>query len=167
AFFAWLEANAAAVLGRDTAALRYVVERCCRLKADVVEKDEREETGLRMVLNYGHTFAHAFETVTGYGAWLHGEAVAAGMVCASRLAERRGLIPRELTERQLRLLRRFGLPVGPQRWPVQDLIGVMRNDKKSVAGRLRLVLPRSCGDVALFDDISEAEVSEALEASFT
>ena len=66
--------------------------RCCRLKADVVEQDEREETGLRAVLNYGHTFAHAFETVGGYGAWLHGEAVAAGMVCASRLAERRGLI---------------------------------------------------------------------------
>ena len=78
---------------REPDAVRHIVARCCRLKADVVEKDEREETGLRAVLNYGHTFAHAFETVGGYGTWLHGEAVAAGMVCASRLAERRGLIP--------------------------------------------------------------------------
>ena len=74
--------------------------RCCQLKADVVEKDEREETGLRMVLNYGHTFAHAFETVSGYGTWLHGEAVAAGMVCASRLAEQRGWTPKEVEARE-------------------------------------------------------------------
>ena len=82
--------------------------RCARaaLKADVVEKDEREETGLRAVLNYGHTFAHAFETVGGYGAWLHGEAVAAGMVCASRLAERRGLDRGRRHRRQVELLKR-------------------------------------------------------------
>ena len=79
-FFAWLEANADAVLRARPAGGRHVVARSCRLKADVVEQDEREETGLRAVLNYGHTFAHAFETVGGYGAWLHGEAVAAGMV---------------------------------------------------------------------------------------
>src|SRR5262249_25363312 len=83
-FFAWQEANAEAVLARDAEAVRHVVARSCRLKADVVEKDEREETGLRAVLNYGHTFAHAFETVGGYGSWLHGEAVSAGMLCASR-----------------------------------------------------------------------------------
>src|SRR5437870_9299322 len=116
-FFAWLEANVDAVLVREPAAVRHVVERCCRLKAGVVEKDEREETGLRMVLNYGHTFAHAFETAGGYGTWLHGEAVAAGMVCAGRLAERLGLIPNDLTERQVRLLTAFGLPVAPKDWP--------------------------------------------------
>ena len=82
------------VLAREPEAVRHIVGRSCRLKADVVERDERETTGLRAVLNYGHTFAHAFETVGGYGTWLHGEAVAAGMVCASRLAERRGLIDR-------------------------------------------------------------------------
>src|SRR5205823_4410517 len=118
-FFAWLEANAEAVLRREPAAVRAVVARSCRLKADVGEKDEREETGLRAVLNYGHTFAHAFETVGGYGAWLHGEAVSAGMVCASRLAGRRGLVSAEVTERQVRLLARFGLPVAPKRWPVE------------------------------------------------
>ena len=161
-FFAWLEANADAVLARDAGAVRHVVARSCRLKADVVEKDEREETGLRAVLNYGHTFAHAFETVGGYGAWLHGEAVAAGMACASRLAERRGLVPADVTERQTRLLARFGLPVAPKAWPADDLLAVMRNDKKNVAGRLRLVLPTRLGEVALFDDVPEDEVRSAL-----
>jgi len=87
--------------------LGYVIARCCRLKADVVEKDEREETGLRAVLNYGHTFAHAFETLTGYGQLLHGEAVAIGMLCASRLAERLGRIDAEATRRQRELLEEF------------------------------------------------------------
>jgi 3-dehydroquinate synthase len=162
-FFAWQEANADAVLRRDPEAVRHVVARSCRLKADVVEKDEREETGLRAVLNYGHTFAHAFETVGGYGAWLHGEAVSAGMVCASRLAERRGLIPAEATARQVRLLERFGLPTAPKRWPAERLVQVMRSDKKNVAGRLRLVLPRRLGEVALFDDVPEDEVRRGLE----
>ena len=102
--------------------MRNIVARCCRLKADVVEQDEREETGLRAVLNYGHTFAHAFETVGGYGSWLHGEAVAAGMVCASRLAEKQGLIEGQVTARQKQLLEHFGLPTAPRRWPVEDLL---------------------------------------------
>src|SRR5215471_18801336 len=108
-FFAYLEADAEAVLARAPDAVRHVVARCCRLKADIVERDEREETGLRAVLNYGHTFAHAFETVGGYGALLHGEAVAAGMACAARLVEERGLIPRDVRVRQDMLLNRFGL----------------------------------------------------------
>jgi 3-dehydroquinate synthase len=162
-FFIWQEENTDAILRREPEAVRYVVARSCRLKADVVERDEREETGLRSVLNYGHTFAHAFETVGGYGAWLHGEAVSAGMVCASRLAERRGLIPAEVTARQVRLLERFGLPAAPKRWPVEDLVKVMRSDKKNVAGRLRLVLPRRLGAVALFDDVPEDDVRRVLE----
>jgi 3-dehydroquinate synthase len=162
-FFAYLERNAAAILARDAECIRHVVARSCRLKADVVERDEREETGLRVVLNYGHTFAHAFETVGGYGTWLHGEAVAAGMVCASRLAERRGLIDADITERQIRLLRTFGLPIAPERWPLDDLIVAMRSDKKTVGGRLRFVLPKRLGEVALFDDVPEEEVRRVLE----
>jgi 3-dehydroquinate synthase len=162
-FFGWQEANAEAVLRRDPEAVRHVVARSCRLKADVVEQDEREETGLRAVLNYGHTFAHAFETVGGYGAWLHGEAVSAGMACASRLAERRGLIAADVTARQVRLLQRFGLPVAPKRWPAEELMRVMRSDKKNVAGRLRLVLPRRLGEVGLFDDVPEEDVRRVLE----
>src|SRR6185295_2675151 len=95
----------------DSQVLRTVIAKSCRLKADVVEKDERELTGLRAVLNYGHTFCHAIEAVAGYGEWLHGEAVAIGMVCASKLAESLGRIDAELTDRQIRLLTRLGLPV--------------------------------------------------------
>src|SRR5205814_6574414 len=129
-FFAWLEANADAVLARDPAAVRHVVTRSCRLKADVVEQDEFETTGLRAALNYGHTFAHAFEAVGGYGAWLHGEAVAAGMVCAARLVEKLGLIDAGVTRCQVRLLDAFGLPTTPKPGrATDDLLAVMRRDK--------------------------------------
>ncbi len=160
--FTYLEEHGEAVLRQESEAVRHVVARSCRLKADVVEKDERELTGLRAILNYGHTFAHAFETVAGYGAWLHGEAVAAGMVCASRLAERRGLISAEVTSRQVRLLESLGLPVAPESWPIDDLLAVMRSDKKNEAGKLRFVLPRRLGEVALFDDVPEDDVRAVL-----
>ncbi len=150
-------------MARQPEAVRHVVLRCCRLKADVVEQDEREETGRRAVLNYGHTFAHAFETAADYGGWLHGEAVAAGMVCASRLAERLGLIGADLTARQVRLLERFGLPTRPEAWPVEQLLATMRSDKKALAGRLRFVLPRRLGEVELFDDVPEADVRAVLQ----
>jgi len=164
--FAWLEANADAVLQQKPDAVRHIVTRSCQLKADVVEKDEREETGLRAILNYGHTFAHAFETVGGYGAWLHGEAVSAGMLCASRLAERRGLIGPEITERQRRLLERFGLPTRPLTWPVDNLIETMRGGKKAEAGQLRFVLPRRLGEARLFADVPENEVRQTLSEMF-
>jgi 3-dehydroquinate synthase len=162
-FFCFLEQAGADILTRDPAAIQRIVLRSCELKAQVVEKDEREETGLRAVLNYGHTFAHAFETAGGYGHWLHGEAVAAGMVCASRLAERRGLIPPGITERQVRLLQKFGLPTAPERWPVDDLLATMRKDKKAVAGRMRFILPTRLGEVALFDDVPEDDVRAVLD----
>ena len=162
-FFADVEGRARALIAREASAIRQVVARCCELKARVVEQDEREETGLRAVLNYGHTFAHAFENAAGYGSWLHGEAVAAGMVCASRLAERRGLIGSESTLRQVRLLEAFALPTAPQRWPIDALIQTMRSDKKSLNGGLRFILPRRFGEVALFDDVPEADVRQVLK----
>jgi 3-dehydroquinate synthase len=160
--FAFLEAQAKAILDRDAETLRHIIARCCRLKASVVEKDEREETGLRAILNYGHTFGHAFETVAGYGKWLHGEAVAAGMICAGRLAECRGLIPPEVARRQERLLQAFGLPTAPQRWPADQLLAAMRQDKKSRAGKLRLILPSRLGEAILIEDAAEAEVLDVL-----
>jgi 3-dehydroquinate synthase len=166
AFFDYVERNVRGLLDRDAVVVRAIVSRCCRLKADVVEKDEREETGVRAVLNYGHTFAHAFETVGGYGTWLHGEAVAAGMVCASRLAERTGFVPPEVTVRQVNLLQTLGLPVTPlPSWPVDALIAVMRRDKKAAAGQLRFVLPTRVGEVRLVDDVSENQVREVLRPS--
>lgn len=163
--FKYLEANVAQVLRRDPEVVRHIVLRCCRLKADVVEKDEREETGLRAILNYGHTFAHAFETVSTYGHWLHGEAVAAGMICASKLAEKRQLIPSELTTRQIKLLEAFGLPTRPENWPIEELVAVMRTDKKAVSGQMRFILPRRLGEVSLFDDVPASDVEALLRES--
>jgi 3-dehydroquinate synthase len=160
--FVYLQTQAEQVKTRSAECVRHIVGRSCRLKADVVERDERELTGLRAVLNYGHTFAHAFETVGGYGAWLHGEAVAAGMVCASRLAERRGLIGPDLTARQIQLLDAFALPTAPLSWPIDELVAVMRGDKKAEAGRLRFVLPVRMGEVRLFDDVPEEQVLAVL-----
>jgi 3-dehydroquinate synthase len=163
-FFGYVEANAESVLRRDGAAVREVVRWSCRLKANVVEKDERELTGLRAVLNYGHTFAHAIETAAEYGTWLHGEAVAAGMNCAARLAVLRGLIDESVCQRQDGLLGRFGLPPRGLAWPDPEaMLALMRNDKKAVAGRLRFVLPLRLGEVALFDDVSEDEVLHVLQ----
>ncbi len=162
-FFGFLENNREKILKRDPEAIQYIVARCCRLKADVVENDEREETGLRAILNYGHTFAHAFETAAGYSAWLHGEAVAAGMMSAARLAEKRGLIDQELVQRQKALLQALGLPIAPESWPVEDLLATMRTDKKAVAGKMRFILPRKLGEVALFDDIPENQVRSILQ----
>lgn len=162
--FAFLEANIAPILAREPAAVQHLVLRSCALKARVVEQDEREETGLRAVLNYGHTFAHAFETAAGYSAWLHGEAVSAGMMCASLLAERRGLIGSELTRRQRKLLEAFALPIAPEPWPIDSLIATMRSDKKALGGKLRFILPRRLGEVALYDDVPEADVRDVLRS---
>jgi 3-dehydroquinate synthase len=160
--FEYLEQHAEPILARDFSVVEYIVAQSCRLKASIVEQDEREVTGRRAILNYGHTFAHAFEAVAGYGAWLHGDAVAAGMICASRLAERRGLIDPAITERQRALLRRFGLPVRPDRWPIAELLAAMRSDKKTQSGRFRFVLPKSLGQVGLFDDVPEEQVIQVL-----
>jgi 3-dehydroquinate synthase len=166
-FFTWLETNAPTIASREAEAVRHIVQHSCRLKADVVEMDEREETGLRVILNYGHTFAHAFETAAGYGTWLHGEAVATGMMCAAKLAQRRGLIGPDILQRQMRLLQAFGLPLAPQRWPIDEMLATMRTDKKAVAGKMRFILPRRLGEVALYDDVPEADVRQVLQESIS
>jgi 3-dehydroquinate synthase len=164
-FFAELERDVDALNRRDPEILTRVVARCCRLKADIVEKDEFERTGLRSALNYGHTFAHAFEALAGYGELLHGEAVAIGMVCASRLAERRGLIDAAVTERQLKLLSALKLPttVPPalQRNPA-EIVARMQLDKKTETGILRFVLPTRMGHVELIAGVPEADVLAAM-----
>ncbi len=161
--FAFLEANAADLLARDPVAVGHVVRRSCQLKAEVVAADEREETGGRAVLNYGHTFAHAFETVGGYGRWLHGEAVAAGMSCAAKLAEAMERTDRDLRVRQDALLAAFGLPTAPDpAWRAADLLDVMRRDKKAVGGALRFVLPTTLGHVELVSGVADALVRGVL-----
>lgn len=166
-FFADLEQHAEQLRQRDAASLRRAISRSCELKAYVVERDEYETTGLRAVLNYGHTFCHAFEALTGYGELLHGEAVSIGMVYASRLAEKLGRITPEVTERQTRLLAQLGLPLNlpdPQQISLRDVLDRMRLDKKTVGGRLRFVLPSRLGAVELVKDVPEELVIETLRA---
>ena len=139
-FFTWLEANAQLLLARDAATLCAVIMRSCANKARVVAEDERE-TGRRAILNLGHTFGHAIETHQCYGQWLHGEAVAAGMVMACELSARLGRINGELTERLATLLRVFALPLGaPEDMQASRFLELMAVDKKVVDGRLRLVI---------------------------
>ena len=139
-----------------------VIARCCRLKADVVEKDEREETGLRAALNFGHTFGHALESLSGYGTLLHGEGVSIGMVCAARLAERLGRVDSRLTSRLRGLLERLGLPTEVPRLDPQQVVDAMTHDKKVQHGRLRFILPSRLGHVELVGDIDPADIRAAL-----
>ncbi|MEE9955958.1 3-dehydroquinate synthase [Enterobacter quasihormaechei] len=144
-FFNWLEENMDGLLRLDGQAMAYCIRRCCELKAEVVVADERE-TGLRALLNLGHTFGHAIEAEMGYGNWLHGEAVAAGMVMAARASERLGQFRPEETARIIALLKRAGLPVsGPQEMSAQAYLPHMMRDKKVLAGEMRLVLPLAIG----------------------
>ena len=162
-FFAFLEAHAADLLARAPAALTTTIARCCRLKADVVEQDEFERSGLRAVLNYGHTYAHAFETLGGYGTLLHGEAVSIGMLCASRLAERLGRIDAAATARQRKLLETFGLPIDVPAVDRDEAVQVMLRDKKVSHGTLRFVLPSRLGHVELVGDVNLDDAKAALD----
>jgi 3-dehydroquinate synthase len=164
AFFDYLEANAHALRERRRDVVHRTVVRCCQLKAQVVERDEYETTGLRAVLNYGHTFAHGFETVAGYGTLLHGEAVAIGMMCAARLADRLERIGPDVAHRQEAVLKSLNLPVTPGRpYPTDELLAVMRRDKKAVGGNMRFILPTKIGAVTLVDDVPEVLVRAVLE----
>ena len=162
-FFDFLEANVDAILARSPEALRPMISRSCQLKADVVSKDEREETGLRAVLNFGHTIGHAIEAVSGYdGHYHHGEAVSVGMVAESRLAERLGWIDATTTSRLQRLLEKFNLPVAPTGLDANALVEAMTRDKKNQKGKIRFVLPRRLGHVELTDAADEAAIRSVL-----
>jgi 3-dehydroquinate synthase len=167
AFFAWLEANMAALIGRDPAALAYAIRRSIEIKAEVVALDERE-TGVRALLNFGHTFGHAIETGMGYGEWLHGEAVAAGMILAADLSCRLGRLDTADRDRLFTLVNRAGLPAAPppgltpQR--IRDLMAV---DKKAKAGRIRLILLESLGVAAIAADTPDDTLRATLSAAAT
>ncbi len=165
AFFRELEDRVDAILARDDWALRRIVARSCELKAAVVSRDEREETGLRAVLNFGHTIGHAIEAVAGYdGPYQHGEAVAVGMVAEARLAERLGWIGPEVVARIVGVLDRLGLPTSAPGLDAGRLLAAMGRDKKNRGGRIRFVLPRSIGRVELTDAAGEADVRAVLAA---
>ena len=152
-FFVWLENNIEALLAGDKTSLAYAVKRSCENKANVVAQDEHEG-GIRAILNLGHTFGHAIETAQGYGNWLHGEAVAAGMVMAADLSWRRGSISGAELARIVDLLQRAQLPVkAPANMTPAQFMGLMGVDKKVLDGRLRLVLLAAMGEAIVTTDI--------------
>jgi 3-dehydroquinate synthase len=165
-FLAWIEANMEALLQRQPAALAHAVRRSCEIKAWVVGQDERE-TGLRAVLNFGHTFGHAIEAGLGYGQWLHGEAVGCGMVMAAHLSCRLGWVDEAMVDRLTRLVQRAGLPVKGPHLDDKDNAGryleLMRVDKKAEAGEIRFVLIDKPGSAAV-KAAPDALVREVIDA---
>jgi shikimate kinase / 3-dehydroquinate synthase len=157
-FFEWLDANLDRLLDRDPEALAYAIEQSCRNKAEVVVRDERE-SGERALLNFGHTFGHAIESGLGYGEWLHGEAVAAGMVLAARLSGRMGLLREADVERIRRILDRARLPVAAPDLGAERYLDLMGRDKKVEGGRLQFILLRGIGS-AFVSEAPTAAVSE-------
>lgn len=163
-FFVWLENNIASLMAGDKEALAYAVKRSCENKADVVAQDEREG-GLRAILNLGHTFGHAIETAQGYGIWLHGEAVAAGMVMAADFSWRRGAISEQDLARIIQLLERANLPTkAPADMTPDQFKELMGVDKKVLDGRLRLVLLESMGKAIITSDIDANLLQQTFDA---
>ena len=166
AFLEWLEANVERLIAREDAAVIHAVRRSCEIKAEVVGQDEREQ-GLRAILNLGHTFGHAIETASGYGNWLHGEAVAAGMAMAADMSTRLGWLQPAERDRIVQLLTRLGLPVAPPRIGAQRGRELMGMDKKVLGGRIRLVLLQGPGRAAVVDDYPEQALEATLQAHFS
>jgi 3-dehydroquinate synthase len=165
-FLKWLEANMDRLRARDPDALTHAVLRSCENKAAVVAADERE-TGQRAILNLGHTFGHAIEAGLGFGKWLHGEAVAAGMVMAAKLSCLMGALKGEDVDRLTRLLARAGLPTNAPALGVQRYMELMGHDKKVENGKLRLVLLKALGQAWLTADFSEQDLRSVLAAKGT
>jgi 3-dehydroquinate synthase len=150
-FLDWIDEHASELLNRDPAALSYAIRRSCEIKAEVVGIDEREQ-GLRAILNFGHTFGHAIETATGYGEWLHGEAIATGMVLAADLSARLNWISNDDCQRVTNIVRRLELPTAAPKIGAERALELMGMDKKVLAGKIRLVLLKSLGEAVVTGD---------------
>jgi 3-dehydroquinate synthase len=162
-FYRWLQAHMSQLLAREEAFLAEAIERSCAIKAEVVAADERE-SGIRAILNLGHTFGHAIETDQGYGKWLHGEAVAAGMILALELSARRGWIARSEVDEFRELLLGMHLPVlPPEDMDADAFLSLMSRDKKVIDGQLRLVLLKAIGAACIVDDATDSELRQLIE----
>ena len=164
-FFIWLEANIDDLLSVRTDALAYAIKRSCENKAAIVAADERE-SGVRALLNLGHTFGHGIENVLGYGEWVHGEAVAAGMCMAAQMSFDMGMLSKPDVDRIIALITRAELPVAPPKHadPL-SLLDAMRVDKKNRDGNIRLILNRAIGDAFICDDYPTTTLHATLGVS--
>ncbi len=161
-FFIWLEDNISAIKSGDKVVLAQMIEKCCQCKADIVASDEKE-SGVRALLNLGHTFGHAIEAEQGYGKWLHGEAVATGMVLAAKLSVAMNLLEVSELRRMESLILAFDLPVNaPQDMGFAEFIRHMRRDKKNIAGKLRFIIPTAIGQSEIRDDVTQDMLQEIL-----
>jgi len=166
AFTAWLEQNIETLRRRDLQGLTHAVHRSCQIKAEVVSRDEHE-SGERALLNFGHTFGHAIEAGMGYGSWLHGQAVGAGMVMAAELSLRAGMLPATGVDRVRELTARAGLPVRGPDLGVERYLELMSVDKKAAGGRLRFILLQDIGRAVVRGELDAAWVRAAIEACVT
>jgi len=163
-FMDWLEKNMSNLLARDPQSLAYAIERSCQDKADIVAADEKE-SGKRALLNLGHTFGHAIENAMGYGNWLHGEAVAAGMVMAGDLSQRMGWISTAEQERAVKLIQSANLPtIPPQEMTTEQFLDLMKRDKKTLNGNIRLVLLEALGQAIITDNYNQTELEQTLDS---
>lgn len=161
-FFDWLDANKAEIKAGDSDTLQTMIRHCCQQKADIVAQDEKE-SGVRALLNLGHTFGHAIEAEQGYGVWLHGEAVATGMVLASKLAQHLGLLSLSDVQRIIDLITYFDLPIeAPTSMSFDDFIKHMSRDKKNLGGVIRLIIPTAIGSSDIFDNISIEQLQQVI-----
>jgi 3-dehydroquinate synthase len=160
-FFDYLEDHRSRILDRDSECQQHIISRCCAIKAEIVAQDETE-SGLRALLNLGHTYGHAFEALTNYE-FTHGEAVAIGMICATRLAHDLGLLPAPDMERIANLIQSYGLPIKYGDLDPRDIIVQMHKDKKNVGGKMQLVLPIALGKSQIFNDVNESRVAAVLD----
>ncbi len=164
-FLEWLEDNSAAIMARESGAITSMIKRSISNKADVVAEDERE-SGVRALLNFGHSFAHALETLTDYTQYLHGEAVAIGMMVAGRLSELRGLCATGFSDRLGKLLQSFELPLDlPAKLDPADILETMKLDKKVIAGSARLILVESVGQGIIDSSSEKQQIVTAIKAS--
>lgn len=162
ALFSFLEKNHAQIMRLDKKAILYVEERCIRIKAGVVEKDEQEQKGLRTILNFGHTVGHALESAAGYCRYNHGEAIAIGMRCAGRLAERLGLLSERNRKSIEALIGRFGLPQRIKKVPLEKIIDALARDKKFIHAKNRFVLPAAIGRVIVKKNIPQGLIRQGI-----
>ena len=163
--FQLIEKNMEAILDRESEIVGTIIQRCCQCKADVVREDETESSGQRAILNYGHTVGHAIESVYGYGEYLHGEAIAIGMVAEAELARQLGMVDEAFCDRQRQIFVSAGLPICCPAGKEEQLVEAMTRDKKVASGKLNFILPTTIGDVISVPSPKPESIAQALTAT--